>query len=266
MSNAAWRRVGGAGLLAALALAPLALGGCASAGSSAAAEEREKKAHAHLSLAIDHLQNNRVALALRELMTAEQLAPEDPRIQFALAQAYLGKGRTSDCEQHLMRALEFYPEYHDARLSLSALYIHLERYPEAIEQSQALLDDPTYPAPWEALTNLGWAHLKLGHGAEARRHLEEALSQNTSHWPTLLDLGILESQEGHRVEAASLFQRVLQLNPGPSAMAEANYRLAELYVSLGKRKQAVGHLKAAVAETPDGQWGAKSEAYLKLLR
>ena len=59
---------------------------------------------------------------------------------------------------------------------------------------------------------------------------------------------------------------MLEQKPGPSARAEANYRLAEIYVSLGKREQAVGHLMTAVAQAPDGKWGKKSEEYLKILR
>ena len=51
-----------------------------------------------------------------------------------------------------------------------------------------------------------------------------------------------------------------------SAAAEANYRLAEIYVSLGKRDRAVSHLLAAVEGSPNGRWGQKSEEYLKLLR
>ena len=49
-------------------------------------------------------------------------------------------------------------------------------------------------------------------------------------------------------------------------MAEANYRSAEIFVSLGNRKRALRHLMAAVAQSPDGQWGQKSEEYLEVIR
>jgi hypothetical protein len=49
-------------------------------------------------------------------------------------------------------------------------------------------------------------------------------------------------------------------------VAEASYRLAEIYVSIGKRKRAVGHLMTAVAQAPGDLWGKKSEEYLRLLR
>ena len=56
--------------------------------------------------------------------------------------------------------LEIYPEYHDARLHLSGLYLVLERYPEAADQARILADDPTFPAAWRALTNLAVAELR----------------------------------------------------------------------------------------------------------
>ena len=59
---------------------------------------------------------------------------------------------------------------------------------------------------------------------------------------------------------------LLELRPGPSATSETNYRLAEIYISLGKRDRAVGHLLAAVKKAPEGRWGKKSEEYLKVLR
>jgi hypothetical protein len=54
--------------------------------------------------------------------------------------------------------------------------------------------------------------------------------------------------------------------PGPSVAAEANYRIAEIYIALGQRNQAMGHLTTAQAKAPEGIWGRRSEEYLKLLR
>ena len=81
-----------------------------------------------------------------------------------------------------------------------------------------------------------------------------------------MNLGILEAEQGRRPEAIKQFSGVLELEPGPSATAEANYRLAEIYVSLGRRKQAVGHLRTAVVKAPSDPWGRKSEEYLRRLR
>jgi Tfp pilus assembly protein PilF len=256
-----------AAVLCAIGLAVLIpLTGCATSASRAQAQLDTKKARSHLELGIDHLQNGRVALGLRDLLIAESLDPKNAKIQFVLADAYTRKGRIEEAEQHLLRALDLYPPYHDARLKLSTLYIHSERYEEAIVQTGVLLDDPTFPGPWRALTNQGWAKFRLGRLPEARQDLELSLDYKRNYWPTLLNLGILEAQEGHRLEAIGLFAEMIELDPQPSAQAEANYHLAELYVSVGQRERAVDHLVTAVSQAPSGPWGKKSAEYLKLLR
>ena len=63
-----------------------------------------------------------------------------------------------------------------------------------------------------------------------------------------------------------LVDRVLELSPGPLGTAETNFRMAEIYVSLGKREQALEHLVAASSQRPSGSWGKRSEDYLKRLR
>lgn len=225
-----------------------------------------KRARSHFNLAIDHIDKGRVELGLRELLTAEQLDPENPRIHHALGAAYLRKEKVAEAEQHLLRALEIREDYQDARFNLSSLYLLTGRYEECIEQSELLFDDPTFVSPWRALTNRGWATYKLGRVAEAREDLERSREYSPGYWPTLLNLGILEAEQGRKLEAIRLYTRVLELRPGRSAAAEVNYRLGEIFVALGKRERAVGYLTTAVMKAPSGRWGRKSEEYLKILR
>jgi Tfp pilus assembly protein PilF len=240
--------------------------GCATTEPAQTKEHRLLKAKSHFDIGLDHMNAGRFAVGLRELRVAESYDPKNPRIQVGLAEAYMHKGKEAEAEAHLLRALEIHPEYHDARLNLSALYLLTERWPEAATHSQILVDDPTFPGVWRAFTNVAVARLGQKQLAEARRNLDLAIEFNPIYWPALLSRGILESEEGRTREAISFFELMLEQNSIPSARAEANYHLAEVYVSLGDREKAVGHLKTAVAQTPDGQWGRKSEAYLQILR
>ncbi len=240
--------------------------GCATSSPKEDADLRTKRARVHFNLAVDHIEKGRIELGLRELLIAEQFDPGNPRIHHALGAAYLRKEKVAEAEQHLLRALEIRPDYQDARFNLSSLYLLLERYEECLEHSEILFDDPTFVSPWRALTNRGWAVYKLGRIAEARRDLERSREYKPGYWPTLLNLGILESEQGRKLEAIRFYTRLLELRPGPSAEAEVNYRLGEIFVALGKRERAVGYLRTAVMKAPSGRWGRKSEEYLKLLR
>jgi Tfp pilus assembly protein PilF len=248
-------------------LALLVLPGCASTQAERfEAQNRIKKANSHFEIGVDHMQNGRTANGLRELRIAVSLDPKNPRIRAALAEAYMRKGKVVEAEDELLEALEILPSYHDARLNLSALYLLIDRYEDASVQSQILIDDPTFPGVWRAYTNRALAELGLGNYAEARAQLEYAIDFSKNYWPALRSLGILEEKEGRPGEAISSFRKALEQQPSPNARAEMNYRMAEIYVSLGKRDEAVSHLMTAVAQTPDGEWGKKSEEYLKVLR
>lgn len=251
-----------AGTLA-LALSGL---GCATSGPSQDEQDQIAQGRSHLNLGIDYLRTGRTELALREFLIAESFDPQNARVQYGIGDAYLMKGKQEDAELHYRKTLELAPDFHDARLNLAGILIQTGRYPEALAESRRLADDATFPGPWRALANAGWAEYKLGRTEEARKTLELARAYNPSYWPALLNLGILEMEAGRRMEAIRLFGEVLEHRPGPNALAEVNYRLGEIYIALGKRDAAVDHLMAAVASAPGGEWGSKSEEYLKMLR
>ncbi len=240
--------------------------GCATSKARADDRQGQKRAYAHFNMAADHMNNGRVELAVRELLSAERLDPDNMQVQHALAIAFLRKGKQKEAEQRFEKILTLNPQALEARYNLSTLYLNQGRYAHCIEQSKILLDDPTFTTPWRALTNWGWAAYKLGEPGVAREQLEYAREHNGGYWPTLLNLGILEQAQGNRMEAIRSYEQVLGLSPGPSATAEANYRIAEIYIAMGKQRKAMGHLRTAVVKAPDDPWGKKSEAYLKTLR
>lgn len=254
-------------LLPALGLLVLAAasGGCATTSPDNGDAELHR-ARVHYDLAVDHLAKGRHALAIRELIQAERLDPTDPWIPLALGEAYRRKGHQEEAEAALLRAVAADPAFQQGRLNLSALYIQLGRHAEAIPHAAALAEDPTFPSPWRALTNLGWAEFKLGRLGDARRHLELATEYDPEYWPALLNLGILEAREGKPLAALQRFEQVLRLGPGRLAEAEAHFRMAEIYVSLGQRERAIEHLSAVDPGRASGQWGKRSADYLRLLR
>lgn len=257
------RALRGLGLAAAVALA-----GCASNGDNAPKPEtkQERRARSHYGLGIDHMRQGRIALALRELRAAKQLDPTDKWIALSLSEAYRLKGRPEEALAYMLEAVTIDPNFHAAHLNLSAHYVHLERYEDAVREANILVDDPTFPAPWQAFSNRGWAEYKLGKLSEARESLTMALEYNESYVPAMLSLAVIDAEQGHHLEALNHLESVIETEPSPIATAEANYRIAEVYVSLGNRDKAVHHLIAASEQKPSGKWGERSEDYLRRLR
>jgi type IV pilus assembly protein PilF len=228
--------------------------------------ENERKARSHYTVALNHLKEGRAAVAIGELQKADKLQPNDPWIQLSLAEAYRLKGHNAEAEKYLKSALELRPDFHAAKLNLSAIYIQVGRFEDAVRLSDELLADATFPIPWKALTNQGYAYFKLGKHAEARATFATALEYHEGFWPAMLDLAILDEEEGKKLEALEGYEGVLAAKPGPIAEAETHYRIATIYISLGNKSKAMHHLSVASETRPGGVWGKRSADYLKRLR
>lgn len=257
----------------ALTLAILLLGsGCVSTTVSLDAPPPVTQARAKRDLGIDYLSTGRTAMAIRELRASIALDDSDPQTSLWLGEAYRRKGEAVQAEENFANAARLAKRSkdqqteQDARLNLSALLSQMGRHEEAIEQCEVLVEDPTFSAPWQPLTNCGWARMQLGRLDEARADFVEALDYFPRFGPALLNLGILEAKEGHQLEAIQRFEKALAGNLGRGASAEAHYRLGEIFVALGDRQRAVSHFDAAAESAPNRDWGSQSQVYLDLLR
>ena len=93
-----------------------------------------------------------------------------------------------------------------------------------------------------------------------------ALAYHEGYWRSNLNLAILDSEEGQQLDAIRRLERVAEISPGALGTAEANYRIGEIYVGVGKLDRAVHHFAAAASQRPSGTWGKRSEVYLERLR
>lgn len=263
-----------AALLVLGCLAVAATTGCVTTTPDAPADSYEvTEAVAKRDLGVDYLSTFRTGMAIRELTRSLELDDGDPKTHLWLGEAFRRKGQTEIAESYLRDAIRLSTHRDDeetkqqAQLNLSALLSQLGRYEESLEFCEALAADPTISTPWRPLSNCGWALMKLGRLDEARTRFEEALSFFPRFGPALLNLGILEAKQGHAVAAIRSLQKALDSGRlSASGHAEANYRLGELFVGLGRRDRAVDHFKAAAKIAPDDDWGSQSQAYLDLLR
>lgn len=231
------------------------------------------RGRAQRDLGIDYLSTGRTAMAIRELAASLEHDPSDPVTHLWIGDAYRRKGQTEKARVAFETAASLAEEkrdtqtLQDARLNLSALLSQMGRPAEAIPHCEALAVDPTFPSPWRPLTNCGWAMIQLGRYDDARARLTTAIDYFPRYGPALLNLGILESKLGHNLAAVTALEKAIasgRLNG--SGRTEANFRLGEIYVSLGNREKAIANFRAAVETGPMLEWGSQSQAYLDLLR
>lgn len=263
----------GAALWSVATLVVLMTAGCVTTTDPDSEPFEVTQAQAKRDLGVDYLSTRRTGMAIRELTQSLALDATDPKTHLWLGEAFRRKGQTDVSEGYLREAIELSEARGDvvttqlARLNLSALLSQMGRYEDALEQCEALSLDPTISTPWRPLSNCGWALMKLGRLDEARAKFQEALTFFPRFGPALLNLGILEAKQGHTIAAIRSLQKAIESGRlSASGHAEANYRLGELFVGLGRRDRAVTHFRAAAKIAPDADWGSQSQAYLDLLR
>jgi tetratricopeptide (TPR) repeat protein len=251
-----------------------ALGGCLIPETVTSDPSNEvKMSHAKRDLGVDYLSSRRTGMAIRELRASMELDPMDPQTHLWLGEAYRRKGRAEEAEAYLKSAIEIAVDIKDtrseqeARLNLSGLFSQMGRYEEALPHCDLIAKDPTFSSPWRPLTNCGWSLMQLGRYNEARAHFVEALDFYPRFGPALLNLGILEAKEGHKMAAITTLGKAISSNRlGGLGIAEAHYRLGEVYMELGRRDKAIVEFTAAADKAPNADWGSQSQAYLDLLR
>jgi type IV pilus biogenesis/stability protein PilW len=229
-------------------------------------ERKRDQARARRDLGIDYLSKGQNAIALRELVFAVKANPDDPATQLWLGEGYRRQGHDDLALGAMTEAVRLEPTYQVAHNNLSAFYIQLEDYENAVKHAQVLIDDPLYGQPWKAFSNRGYAQMKLGRIAEARESLETATEFRKDFWPASLNLGLLERDAGNKLKAVKHFQRVIKHPVGHGPRAEASFHIAQILVSIGHREKAIKYFTASAQNDPDGRWADQSRDYLKILR
>ena len=259
------------GPLAAISVSFLVLSGCWTTTSSEPEVDPIALAGAIRDLGLDQLRQGNYSMAIRKLQRAELKNPEDPLVYYGLGEAFRRKGLLAEAEVNLLKSLELSPDPHAqsyqlAVLTLSVLYIQQERYEEAVVLCQVLIDDPTYERPWTALTNRGWAQYKSEQFEAARLSYQEALGYRSTYAVAHFNLGILEQEQGRWLDAVRQLDLAAKSREMSSeARSEAYFRLGEIYMTLGRKDEAIEKFGLAIEKAPDGEWAEKSRSRLEVL-
>jgi Tfp pilus assembly protein PilF len=231
-------------------------------GCSKNRENIERDAKTSHTLALAFLAENRPALALRELAKAESLTPDDPEVQNTLGEAYWRKLEYGKAEESFRKATTLKPDYGDAWNNLGALYIFLERYPDAVAALEHAAQDIYYETPERALTNLGWAHFKLGQLAEAEVQFMQALEMAPGFPLAQKHLGALYQERGEHHDALRQLDEAERLLPDD---AEVQLLRGRSLLSLGDRVAARAAFERAWRLAPGSEIGRSAKTYVDLL-
>ena len=173
--------------------------------------------------------------ALRELLKAKKLNPEDPFIYDDLGQCYMAKKRMPDAIASFKKAIALKPSYAAARNNLGTAYLALEEWDQAIAVFQEITKDALYATPYFPLSNLGYAYYNKKDYRKALKYYKEALKLEPNLFYAIKGIGrtYLAMNQG-RLALRYLEQAVKQA----PKVAETHFFLAEAYLLVGRIDQA----------------------------
>ena len=190
--------------------------------------------------------------AIRAFLEAVSLDPDLPFPHNGLGCVYQRKGRVTEAVVELRRALELYPEYAAAHHELGVCLLRLGDVPAAIAAFQAVLlysGDAGYRS--SAFNSLGHAYLSQDRLDEAREAFRSVLAgHGLGRVDALLQLGIVEFRQGHRIEALKLFRRYVR-RAGAEASHEVHKYMAQSCLDEGRVVAAWNACRRAYDRSPD---------------
>lgn len=234
-------------------------------GCSTISPEDEKKSHLLLKMGISQMEAGDYPNALRNLIQAAEINPQDASIQNNLGLAYFFRQRYDLAEQHLRRAIALQPDYTEAKNNLGRSLIELNKPSEAVAVLQNALNDLTYPKPARIHLNLGMAYFKARQFDEARAQLRKALEYGPDNClaQTFLGRSFYETKDYR--QATQILDRAVGFCK-ISQFDEPHYYSALAYYQLGEKQKAESRLEEVIQFYSQGKYSEQAKSMLETIR
>jgi len=226
-------------------------------------DEPEDRGETHYILGLSFLQEDDNTRALKEFLAAVKEAPEDARMQHALAQTYQRKKAFELAEKHYIITLRLSENDPDVLNNLGALYLDQGRWEDAARAFRRAADNLLFERPELALTGLGFAQFQSGRYAAAVESLKQAEEINRSYPPLYLHLGNTYFALENLPLAEEAYSKALRLAPD---YLEARYRYGLLLLRLEKRREARQVFLDLYRLAPDSSQATIAKHYLDILK
>jgi len=225
-----------------------------------------EQTNTHLNLGTAYIEAGDYNGALRELMKAEKLSPDDPRIHYSLGLSYYAKGYRDKAADEFKRAIALKPDYSDAHNDLGTIYLDMGQWDRAAESFNQALTNILYDKPSNTLYNLGRSYYGKGDYKKALIIFGDAISK----YPRADLVPLIEHYLGRSYYAlkdfpgaVTHFKKSVELAP---SYVESYYWLGECYRERGRLKDAKKAFETVIKLAPDSEFSHKSRESLSRLK
>ncbi len=217
-------------------------------------DDSRAKADYSYRLASNYYADRNIAMTQRELHSALQHDPNHVQALNLRGFMRMGLKDLNGAVADFQAVVRLDPKFQEARNNLGSALIASGRYHEAIEVLQPLLEDPLYPTPAFAHSNIGWAYFQVRDLPSARRHLEMAVFLNPRFCVGYNNLGQVHKALGNRRDAITAFEKAARSCP---QYAEPFYHLGVMHQEAGESEQADEAFRKCAELAPETALGKR---------
>lgn len=206
-----------------------------------------------------YLDEKNFNLAMRDMLAAIELDPQNHHYMLTLADIYLGMGLLENTMEALDRSLELQPGNIESMLKLSEISIMMKKYREALEYAdQAIAVDKSNPLPYFMK---GYIFAQAGDTVNAIKSYLETINIKADHYDAYVELGLIYSTRGNPL-AVDYFNNALNINP---QSVEALYALGMFYQEADDAESAINTYNRILAIDPDNPFANYNIGYVYLV-
>ncbi len=209
-----------------------------------------KQAESQRELGEALMQEGRTRPALREFLKAEDLHPNDVRLQNDIGLVLLALGRPDEAKRHFSKAVDLDPKFADARNNLGSTYLALEQWDIAIKHFEMLRANLIYATPFNSLAGLGYAYFKKGDYARSVQYYIEAVDMAPDFAIGWRGLGRVYLAQERLNKAVKALEKAVELAP---KFVEAYFDLSEAYNRIGRKGDGAAAHRKVCELAPDSE-------------
>lgn len=215
-----------------------------------------KIAYATRDLGEAYMAQKNYTAALKELLNAEKIIPEDPFLHNDLGLTYMAKKHFELAEKHFNQALLLKPDYIPAKNNLGSAYLKQKKWDQAIICFKEISGNMLYATPHFPLSNIGWAFIGKGDYKSAEHYFYKSLEELPYFVNAVHGLATIYLNTSRTRQALALLKKATSKVP-EAAILHAD--LAKAYSASGQHSKARRSWETVISLAPESRLAQEAE-------
>jgi Tfp pilus assembly protein PilF len=187
--------------------------------------------------------------------------PVPAKAAFDKAQAALVEKKPDAAISHFKKAIEIYPQFYDAHLSLGQLFMESSQWENAEESLRRAVT--INPKAVRAMASLGEVYRRQRKYEQGVKLLVEAVKIDNNSWESNFTLGRIYWELKDIVNAGKYVARTIELQPD---LAEAHLLAGNIFMRAGLPANALIEYQEYLRLAPNGEFAEQTQTLIAKLK